>query len=222
MNCNDSSVSLSEFDYPDETGIEAENTASDVLLYASLAAKWKETPKDALDTLTLNATKPRREELDSYAQLDYEPFDPAIKRTCAHLRNNQGEEFWATKGAPNIVLQMCHNYAKIGPEVEELTEDFASRGIRCIGVARTVPGDLQKWQFSGLLTFLDPPRPDTADTIANAHKLAVKVKMITGDHLAIAKETCRVLGMGTHVHGTDMLPHTAPEVSGCTSEGVIV
>jgi len=190
------------YTFPEESSKVKE--AQDVLLYASLAAKWKESPKDALDTLTLNATKDRRAELDTYNQIDYEPFDPAIKRTCATLRSASGEEFKATKGAPNIVLKMCWNYEDINGLIDPLTEDYAERGIRTIGVARTDSED--KWCFCGLITFLDPPRPDTADTIANAHTLGVKVKMITGDHLAIAKETCRVLGMGTNVFGTDILP----------------
>merc|ERR1719201_3073634 len=101
----------SSYNFPDESSKVKE--AQDVLLYASLAAKWKETPKDALDTLTLNATKDRRAELDTYDQVDYEPFDPSIKRTAATLRDAQGREFGCTKGAPNVVLKMCHNYHDI-------------------------------------------------------------------------------------------------------------
>jgi hypothetical protein len=47
-----------------------------------------------------------------------------------------------------------------------------------------VPG---AWRFAGLLTFLDPPRPDTKRTIERALEFGVDVKMITGDHLLIAK-----------------------------------
>ena len=67
----------------------------------------------------------------------------------------------------------------------------------------------------GLLTFLDPPRPDTRQTIEAAHGLGVGVKMVTGDQMAIAKETCRVLGMGTAVYGTADLPEaTEPDAPG--------
>merc|ERR1711966_610977 len=52
----------------------------------------------------------------------------------------------------------------------------------------------------------DPPRPDTKHTIDCANEFGVGVKMITGDHKAIAVETCKVLGMGTHVLGTESLP----------------
>ena len=39
--------------------------------------------------------------------------------------------------------------------------------------------------------------------------------MITGDQVAIAKETCRVLGMGTAVYGVADLPEgTEPDALG--------
>jgi len=150
--------------------------------------------------------------MGAHEQLDYEPFDPTTKRTLATLRGPTGEVFRSAKGAPDIVLKMCRDVDRIGPLIAPLTEDYAARGIRCIGVARTDRcGD---WCFVGLLTFLDPPRPDTADTIAKARELGVQVKMITGDHQAIAKETCHVLGMGTRVYGTEHLPSCSAETEG--------
>lgn len=56
------------------------------------------------------------------------------------------------------------------------------------------------WQFVGLLPLFDPPRHDSAETIRRALNLGVNVKMITGDQLAIAKETGRRLGMGTNMY----------------------
>lgn len=42
---------------------------------------------------------------------------------------------------------------------------LGTRGIRSLAVARTVPDDLTSWEVLGMLTFLDPPRPDTKRTI---------------------------------------------------------
>ena len=81
--------------------------------------------------------------------------------------------------------------------------------MRCIAVART--DERQRWCFMGLITFLDPPRPDTKSTIEAAHSLGVGVKMVTGDQIAIAKETCRMLGMGTAVY--DYNPTPTPSLS---------
>jgi len=57
----------------------------------------------------------------------------------------------------------------------------------------------------GLLPLFDPPRHDTSDTIYRALELGVSVKMITGDQLAIAKETGRRLGMGTNMYPSTTL-----------------
>jgi H+-transporting ATPase len=59
------------------------------------------------------------------------------------------------------------------------------RGIRSLAVART--DDAGEWQMLGILTFLDPPRPDTKDTIEKSMAFGVDVKMITG-----AWHTCGV------------------------------
>lgn len=51
----------------------------------------------------------------------------------------------------------------------------------------------------------DPPRHDSAETIRRALDLGVNVKMITGDQLAIGKETGRRLGMGTNMYPSSSL-----------------
>ena len=65
---------------------------------------------------------------------------------------------------------------------------------------------LNTWQYVGLITFLDPPRPDTKETIERAHSYGVEVKMITGDQVAIAKEMCRIIGLGQNILLADNLP----------------
>lgn len=61
------------------------------------------------------------------------------------------------------------------------------------------------WEFIGLLPLFDPPRHDSAETIRKALDLGVNVKMITGDQLAIGKETGRRLGMGTNMYPSSSL-----------------
>jgi H+-transporting ATPase len=55
------------------------------------------------------------------------------------------------------------------------------------------------WQFIGILPMLDPPRHDSGATVRNLQAAGIRVKMITGDHLNIAKETARLIGMGTNI-----------------------
>lgn len=61
--------------------------------------------------------------------------------------------------------------------IAKLVEDLASRGIRSLAVARAGPGAGAPWKAVGLLTFLDPPRPDTKDTLHRAQLYGVKIKM---------------------------------------------
>jgi len=56
-----------------------------------------------------------------------------------------------------------------------------------------------------LIPLLDPPRHDTKDTIERAVDLGVSVKMITGDQVAIGKETARRLGMGMNFHAAKII-----------------
>lgn len=69
------------------------------------------------------------------------------------------------------------------------------------------------WDMYGLLPLFDPPRHDTGDTVRRALELGVSVKMITGDQLAIAKETGRRLGMGINMYPSSSLFSKKGEVS---------
>ena len=60
------------------------------------------------------------------------------------------------------------------------------------------------WQYLGLIGLFDPPRGDSAATITEAKKLGVNVKMVTGDHIAIAKEIATKVGLGQNI-----IPRTA-------------
>ena len=175
----------------------------DVLVAAALAAKWWEPPKDALDTLVLGAVDVSK--LAEYKQVDYTPFNPTIKRTEALIQRKDGSTFKVMKGAPQILLEMAENRAEISDAVDAKVMELAKRGVRSLAVSCT-KDEHSGWIFMGIMTFLDPPRPDTKHTIDCAKEFGVAVKMITGDHKTIAIETCRQLGMGTNVLGADRLP----------------
>ena len=74
-------------------------------MLAALAAKWREPPRDALDTLVLGSAN--LEECDRYQQLDFTPFDPATKYTAGKLKAPDGSVFKVIKGAPQVIMKMC-------------------------------------------------------------------------------------------------------------------
>ena len=179
MLCSDKTgtLTLNKMELQEEAPTFAEGvTRADVLRAAALAAKWREPPKDALDTLVLKNVDLK--ELDDYQQPEYSPFDPAVKMTSATVVPPGGAPFDVAKGAPQVILRMAHNAQDIGAEVERTVAGLAERGIRCLAVARTgLKPNPNGWTFMGILTFLDPPRPDTRHVIERAHELGIGVKV---------------------------------------------
>ncbi|KAK4489168.1 hypothetical protein RD792_004962 [Penstemon davidsonii] len=109
------------------------------------------------------------------------------------------------------ILNLARNKAEIAKRVHSIIDKFADRGLRSLAVAsQELPEGTKEssggpWEFIGLLPLFDPPRHDSAETIRKALDLGVSVKMITGDQLAIAKETGRRLGMGTNMYPSSSL-----------------
>ena len=169
-------------------------SAEQIVLAAALASRADD--KDTIDLAVLGGVKDQKA-LQSYQQVHFEPFDPVHKRTEATIKGTDGNEFKVSKGAPQVILAMVANAGAIKPTVEKAINDFAARGFRSLGVARA--GQDGQWQFLGVLPLFDPPRDDAKATIATALKIGVKVKMVTGDQLAIARETAAKLGMGTNI-----------------------
>ena len=166
-----------------------------VLLAASLASKAEDA--DAIDQAVLAGLK-SQDVLKSYRQTAFVPFDPVHKRTEATVESEQGETFQVTKGAPQVIMQMCSLTEEETRKAQQAVEAFAEQGYRALGVARKDDG-AQPWRFLGILSLFDPPREDSADTIAHAGAYGVSVKMVTGDNVAIAKQIAGKLGLGTNI-----------------------
>ena len=165
-----------------------------MILNAALASRADNN--DTIDLAVLGGLK-SEQTLKSYKVGHFQPFDPVHKRTEAAVTGPDGKAFKVTKGAPQVILALSANAAEVKPAVDKAVDEFAARGFRSLGVARA-EGD-GKWQFLGVLPLFDPPRQDAKSTIATAQHMGVKVKMVTGDALTIARETAKTLGMGTNI-----------------------
>jgi H+-transporting ATPase len=169
-------------------------SAETIVLYAALASRAED--KDTIDLAVIGGVKDAAN-LKTFDVLHFVPFDPVHKRTEATVKNADGKQFEVAKGAPQVMLAMSTNAAAAKAAVDKAVDGFAARGFRSLGVAKADEKD--KWQFLGVLPLFDPPRPTAKDTIASAEAMGVHVKMVTGDQLAIAKETSRALGLGTDI-----------------------
>lgn len=180
-----------------------------VVLMAARASRLEN--QDAIDAAIINMMPDQKEARAGIEEVHFLPFNPTDKRTALTYIDAAGKMHRASKGAPEQILALAWNKSEIERKVHTMIDKFAERGLRSLGVAYQEVPDGSKdsaggpWEFVGLLPLFDPPRHDSAETIRRALNLGVSVKMITGDQLAIAKETGRRLGMGTNMYPSSSL-----------------
>ncbi|XP_073031351.1 ATPase 8, plasma membrane-type-like [Primulina eburnea] len=196
----------------DKTLVEAfpKNMDKDtVLLLAARASRIEN--QDAIDASIVNMLGDPKEARAGITEVHFLPFNPVDKRTAITYYDSDENWHRCSKGAPEQIIELCELQGDARKKAHEIIDNFANRGLRSLGVARqTIPEKTKEsvggpWEFVGLLPLFDPPRHDSAETIKKALDLGVNVKMITGDQLAIGKETGRRLGMGTNMYPSSSL-----------------
>ncbi|MGC8471504.1 MAG: plasma-membrane proton-efflux P-type ATPase [Acidimicrobiales bacterium] len=195
--------------------------AAEVVLAGALASRAE--TGDAIDRAVVAGVEDK-DALSRFHQDRFVPFDPVSKRTTADVTAD-GTSFTVTKGAPQVVTGLCHLSDKDAEAANSAVARLAAGGFRTLGVARRsrprppdgAPADGERagggvegvatgegtgdgdWHLLGLLSLSDPPRPDSAATIAKAKALGIEVKMLTGDNTAIAAQIAREVGLGSNI-----------------------
>ncbi|XP_059276494.1 ATPase 9, plasma membrane-type-like [Lycium ferocissimum] len=186
------------------------NVDKDTLMLLAARASRVEN-QDAIDACIVNNLGDPKQARAGIEEVHFFPFNPVDKRTAITYIDDGGNWHRASKGAPEQIIELCELRGDVLKKAHDIIDNFANRGLRSLGVARqTVPEKDKEsagspWEFVGLLPLFDPPRHDSAETIRKALELGVNVKMITGDQLAIGKETGRRLGMGTNMYPSSAL-----------------
>ncbi|MFZ0726605.1 MAG: plasma-membrane proton-efflux P-type ATPase [Desulfobacterales bacterium] len=184
----------------------AAESAQDLILAGALASKAED--RDSIDLAVMGGLQDQAI-LKTYEQVEFVPFDPVGKRTEAAIRDSRDRTFKVTKGAPQVILALARVGEDIRAKAETVIDDFAAKGYRTLGVARS--DEKGSWQFLGILPLFDPPREDSAETIAQAGAHGIRVKMVTGDNLAIAREIAGQLGLGKNLYAAEKLLKTGGE-----------
>ncbi|KAK7255160.1 hypothetical protein RIF29_28564 [Crotalaria pallida] len=167
--------------------------------------------QDAIDACIVGMLGDPKEARDGITEVHFLPFNPVDKRTAITYIDAQGEWHRVSKGAPEQIIELCNLRSDVKKIAHSIIDKFAERGLRSLAVSKQEVPEKKKegpggpWQFVGLLPLFDPPRHDSAETIRRALRLGVNVKMITGDQLAIGKETGRRLGMGSNMYPSSSL-----------------
>ncbi len=169
-------------------------SADDVIVAGALASRAEN--QDSIDLAVLGGLK-NKDALSRFRVTHFQAFDPVHKRTEADVQDAHGGNFKVTKGAPQVILALAADRDAVQMRVNKAIEDFARRGFRSLGVARTDANGA--WKFLGVLPLFDPPREDSAQTIQTAKEMGIAMKMVTGDQLAIGKEIAGKIGLGTNL-----------------------
>ena len=183
--------------------------SSEVILIAALSSRAED--QDPIDMAVLNGVKDKKA-LDRYQVIHFQPFDPVNKRTEALVKGPDNVEFKVSKGAPQVIAALDLGSSKFQSQLDKAVNDFAARGYRSLGVAKTDANG--KWHLLGILPLYDPPREDSKATIQSAKEMGLNVKMVTGDQAAIAREIGQQLGLGTNMVDASIFGDTKHHESG--------
>ncbi len=170
----------------------------EVMLFAALASREENNDPIELPLFEWVRERGLQEELRRWKQEKFIPFDPVRKRTEAAVSLGE-ERLVVSKGAPQVILELCDEGEFDRKEAYAKVEEFAARGFRTLGVAFRREGE-DRFHFLGLIPLFDPPREDSGAVIQDARSYGVDVKMVTGDNIAIARYIAGLLGIGERIY----------------------
>ena len=198
----------------------------DALLFAYLCSN-PDKADDPIDRAVVKGFQQNlmaQEAADAYKQTEIIGFNPEVKRTVSFVTKG-GKTYTIGKGLPAKIMDTSaggkdsHTVQwkiegigdkKFIEQINARDKELSKSGYKTIGVA-VCEGDARNedehhvWKFVGLVPMLDPPREDTAATIASLHEANISVKMITGDHVNVGKETARLIGLGTNIQAGEAI-----------------
>jgi len=178
----------------------------------------------ALVTLALKAGLEHDHCLTQYPRTDAIPFESQHRFMATLHHDHSKHGFIYIKGAPERVLEMCHQQRMRGDDVpldkvywETCMHNMASRGQRLLAIAfKPATAEQQNLNFSdvdsgltllGVVGIIDPPREEATQAVRVCQSAGIRVKMITGDHAITARAIATQMGIGdgvTVVQGSEL------------------
>ncbi len=172
-----------------------------------------------------------RDNSDLLAQL---PFSTMTKFMATVIGTTDGKRLLLLKGAPEIVMKLCDKIVgqRDVKQVNEELSEYQSKAMRTLAFAYSeLPsdaapdhvlmslkrGEVKDLTFLGIVAISDPVRPDVPAAIQDCRNAGVKVKIVTGDTAATAREIGRQVGLWTDEDGNDAII-TGPEFAALSDE----
>ena len=150
------------------------------------------------------------------------PFSTMTKFMVTIIDSATGKRLLLLKGAPEIVMRLCGKVVGDVPfeQVSKELSDFQSKAMRTLAFAyceldssetpervmtAVKAGNAPELTFLGIVAISDPVRPDVPAAIRDCRNAGVKVKIVTGDTGATAREIGRQVGLWTDDDGDEAI-----------------
>ncbi len=195
-----------------DAAFDAQGVASDpVLRQAAINAHFQSGLVNPLDEAVLRAAGAT--DLASVRKVDEIPYD-FVRKCLSVVVVDHGVCKLITKGALDKVLALCDSCGAQASALDDaqrvrihaLFENWSAQGFRVLGVASKPVDERQEpysradetgLNFEGFLLFMDPPKADVRQTIADLAQRGVQLKIITGDNALVAQHVAEAVGLNT-------------------------
>ncbi len=169
---------------------------------------------DPTEAALVVASKNKKQTLEQeFPRLSEIPFSSDRKRMTTVHRLPAGGYRIITKGAPDVLLNLCTGVwlkggshtltASVKNRILQRNSNMAGRSLRVLGVAYKDVTQLPNGEqfiesnltFCGLIGMMDPPRPEAKEAVRLCKRAGIRPVMITGDHAVTAAAIGRELGI---------------------------
>jgi H+-transporting ATPase len=167
-------------------------TEADVLIAGALASQ--EANQDPIDLAVMAFAEEKHvfDGIERFIPQSFTPFDAQTRHTVAVVKQGESTMHFM-KGAVDTIAVLCGLDSSERVALETQADLSARKGYRTLAVARAENDDPAV--LLGLVTLIDPIRPEAKKIIAKLRDLGIAVKMLTGDALAIASEIGSMVGL---------------------------
>lgn len=181
------------------------NGRKDLLFFATLAGEFTKESLDPFD-IALKEALSEKEKINFFKTIQRCPFDPKRKRNSVLVEDEKGERTLIVRGAPEEILALSSNLNEKSKKIfKEWCANEGNEGNRVLAIAtkkiemKENLSDISIFEknlnFEGALSFYDPIKETTFETIKRAKNLGVKIKIITGDSKEVSKNVAEKIGL---------------------------
>lgn len=174
-------------------------------LVSTLTPHRERESSSSFDEALLNYATTKKVSIPSARLISHIPFDPERRRMSMFVEVG-GKRYIVARGAPEELSRVC---ALSPDEQEQLMHGITKagrKGDRTLGIAYKAVAASKKTHtiqdesnlaWLGMVSFKDPVKPTAKAALAEAHRLGVAVKILTGDHADVARSVAQAVGLIT-------------------------